>query len=88
MKGKGLEIYVAMPSGKRRALPDTPEGRFADLVETTKPHIHEKMEHPFHIIKPKIVFPKTRLRGMVKNRCQVNVLAALTNQIMVRHQLI
>jgi len=26
---------VAMRPGKRRALPDTPEGRLADLVETT-----------------------------------------------------
>lgn len=39
-----------------------------------------------HVIKQQFGFRKTRLRGMVKNRCQVNVLAALTNLFPVRHQ--
>jgi IS5 family transposase len=38
---------VAMRHGKRRVLPDTPEGRLADLVETAKAHIRAKGEHPF-----------------------------------------
>jgi hypothetical protein len=31
------------------------------------------------VIKQQFGFQKTRLRGMLKNSCKVNVLAALTN---------
>ena len=34
MEGKGIGFRVAMRPGKRRALPDTPEGRVDDLIET------------------------------------------------------
>jgi IS5 family transposase len=40
------------------------------------------------VIKGQFDFQKTRLRGMVKNRCKVNVLAALANLFMARHQLL
>ena len=88
MEGKGIGFRVAMRPGKRRALPDTPEGRVDDLIETAKAHIRAKVEHPFRVMKRQFGFQKTRLRGMVKNRCKVNVLAALTNLFMVRHQLL
>jgi len=39
-------------------------------------------------MKRQFGFQKTRLRGMLKNRCKVNVLAALTNLFLVRHQLL
>ena len=39
------------------------------------------------MIKQQFGFQKTRLRGMVKNRCKVNVLAALTNLFLARRQL-
>jgi IS5 family transposase len=88
MEGKGIGFRVAMRPGKRRALPDTPEGRVDDLIETAKAHIRAKVEHPFRVIKRQFGFQKTRLRGMLKNRCKVNVLAALTNLFMARHQLL
>ena len=66
-----------MRPGKRRALPDTLEGRLDDLVETSKAHVRAKDEHPFWVIKQQFGFQKTRLRGMIKNRSKVNVLAAL-----------
>ena len=88
MQGKGLGFRVAMRPGKRRALPDTPEGRLDDLVETAKAHIRAKGEHPFRVIKRQFGFQKTRFRGMVKNRCKVNVLAALANLFMARHLLL
>jgi IS5 family transposase len=88
MAGKTTEFRVAMRPGKRRALPDTPEGRLDDLVETAKAHIRAKGEHPFRVIKQQFGFQKTRLRGMVKNRCKVNVLAALTNLFLARRQLL
>ena len=34
MQGRGICFRVAMRPGKRRVLPDTPEGRLDDLVET------------------------------------------------------
>jgi IS5 family transposase len=88
MAGKPTEFRVAMRPGKRRALPDTPDGKLQDLMETAKAHIRSKGEHPFRVIKQQFGFQKTRLRGMVKNRCKVNVLAALTNLFLARRQLL
>ena len=88
MKGRGIGFRVAMRPGKRRVLPDTSEGRLDDLVETAKAHIRAKGEHPFRVIKQQFGFQKTRLRGMLKNRCKVNVLAALSNLFMARRRLL
>jgi len=88
MQGRGIGFRVAMRPGKRRVLPDTPEGRVDDLVETAKAHIRAKVEHPFRVIKQQFGFQKTRLRGMLKNGCKVKVLAALSNLFMVRHELL
>jgi IS5 family transposase len=88
MEGKPTTFRVAMRPGKRRALPNTADGRLDDLIETAKAHIRAKGEHPFRVIKQQFGFQKTRLRGMLKNRCKVNVLAALTNLFMVRHELL
>ena len=77
-----------MRLGKRRLLPDTPDGRLDDLVETAKPHIRSKVEHPFRVIKQQFGFQKTRLRGMAKNRCKISVLAALTNLFLARRSLL
>ncbi|MCP9884617.1 IS5/IS1182 family transposase, partial [Synechococcus sp. ATX 2A4] len=88
MEGKPTTFRVAMRPGKRRALPNTADGRMDDLIETAKAHIRAKGEHPFRVIKQQFGFQKTRLRGMLKNRCKVNVLAALTNLFMVRHELL
>jgi IS5 family transposase len=87
MQSKAIGLRVAMCPGKRRALPDTPEGRMDDLVETAKAHIRAKGEHPFRVMKPKFGFQKIRLRGMLKNSRKVNVLAALANLFMVHHLL-
>ena len=88
MNGKAVGFRVAMRPGKRRALPDTPEGRLDDLIETAKAHIRAKVEHPFRVIKGQFGFQKTRLRGLLKNSCKVNVLAALANLFMARHLLL
>jgi IS5 family transposase len=50
-------------------------------------HIRAKVENPFRVIKGQFGFQKSRLRGMLKNSCKVNVLAALANLFMARHQL-
>ena len=68
MEGRGIGFRVAMRPGKRRALPDTPERRVGDLIETAKAHIRAKVEHPFRVIKRQFGFQKTRLRGMLLPR--------------------
>jgi len=88
MEAAKAEFKVAMRPGKRRALPDTPEGKLQDLIETAKAHIRAKVEHPFRVIKQQFGFQKTQLRGLVKNRCKINVMAALTNLYLVRGDLL
>ena len=88
MQGRNISFRIAMRPGKRRALPDTPEGRLDDLIETAKAHIRAKVEHPFRVIKQQFGFQKTRLRGMLKNSCKVSVLAALANLYMARGELL
>jgi IS5 family transposase len=73
---------------KRRVHPDTPEGRLQDLIETAKAHIRSKEEHPFRVINQQFSFQKTRLGGLVMNRCKINVLAALSNLFQARQQLL
>ena len=88
MAGKITTFRVAMRPGKRRVLPDTPDGRLLELVETAKAHIRAKVEHPFRVIKEQFGFRKTRLRGIAKNHCKINVLAALTNLYIARAYLL
>ena len=88
MAGKTTEFRVAMRPGKRRALPDAPDGKLQDLIETAKAHIRSKVEHPFRVIKQQFGFQKTRLRGLAKNRCKINVLAALSNLFQARRRLL
>jgi IS5 family transposase len=88
MQGRGIGFRVAMRPGKRRVLPDTPEGRLDDLVEPAKAHIRAKVEPPIRVIKWQFGFQKTRLRGMLKNPCKVNVLEALSNLFMARRRLL
>ena len=50
MEGRSIGFRVAMRPGRRRALPDKPEGRVDDLIETSNAHIRAKVEHPFRVI--------------------------------------
>lgn len=88
MAGQVSEFRFAMRAGKRRALPDTPDGRQQALADQAKARIRAEGEHPFHVIKQQFQSQKIRLRGMAKNRCKVNVLAALTNLFLARSQLL
>jgi len=69
-----------MRPGKRRALPEAPEGRLQDLIENAEAHIRSKVEHPFQVIKQQF--------GFQRNRCTINVLAALSNLFQARRQLL
>ncbi len=77
-----------MRPGKRRVLPDTADGKLQDLIEAAKAHLRAKVEHPFRVITQQFGFHKTRLRGLGKKTCKINVLAALTNLFLARRQLL
>ena len=86
--GKTTKFKVALRSGKRRALPETQEGRLQDLIETAKAHIRSQGEHPFRVIKQQFGFQKTKLRGLAQNRLKIHVLTALSNLFQERRQLL
>ena len=96
MQGRGIGFRVAMRPGKRRVLPDTPEGRLDDLVETAIAGTAyacsgadpRQWRASVRVIKKQFGFQKTRLRGMLKNSCKVNVLPALSNLLMARRSLL
>jgi transposase, IS5 family len=88
MAGHSAVFRVEMRPGKRRALPDTPDGRLQDLIEAAKAHVRAKVEHPFRVIKQQFGFQKNGLRGLAKNRRKINVMAALTNLYITRDHLL
>ena len=95
---------IANTAGKRRALPDTPEGKLQDLIEAAiagmasacsssracqgRAPIPGDLDEVGRRPKQQFGFQKTRLRGLAKNRCKINVLAALTNLFLVRRHLL
>jgi IS5 family transposase len=88
MAGRTTAFRVAMGPGKRRALPDTAEGRLQDLIETAKAHIRSKVKNQCRVIKQQFGFLKTSLSGLAKNRCKINVLAGLSTLFQVLYQLL
>jgi IS5 family transposase len=58
------------------------------LLEIAKAHIRSRVEHSFSVIKQRFGFQKARLRGLAKNCCKVNLVAAVLNQFFARHQLL
>jgi IS5 family transposase len=85
MEGLSALFRVAMRLGKRRALPDTPEGRLKNWVETAKAHIMAKVEHPFRVMKQPWALRRHGC-AMAKNRCKVKMMAAMTNLYLARRQ--
>ncbi|GDX73837.1 hypothetical protein LBMAG40_04940 [Cyanobium sp.] len=76
-----------MEPGQRRVLPDTPDGRLLDLIETAKAHFRAKVEHPFRIIKCQFGFRKVFYRGIRNNDLKLKLLFALANLWMVRERI-
>ena len=81
------EFIIAMKPGQRKVLPETPEGRFLDLIETAKAHFRAKVEHPFRIIKCQLGVRKVFYRGIRKNDLKLKLLFALANLWMVRERI-
>jgi IS5 family transposase len=63
MEGKAIEFRVAMRPGQRRVLPETPEGKLLNLIETAKPHMRVKGEHSFRVNKQQFWLPKDQAQG-------------------------
>jgi len=55
---QSFTFRVTMRPGKRRALPDTPDGSLLDLAETAMAHNRTKVEHQLGVIKQQFVFQK------------------------------
>ena len=49
-----------MRPGKRRALPNTPEGRLQDLIEAAKAHVRAKVEQPIPGYQTAVRIPGNR----------------------------
>lgn len=80
--------HVAMRPGKRRALPDTRQGRLTADIERIKASIRARVEHPFHIIKNLFGLKKVRYRGLARNTAQLYTLFGLANLMIARRCLL
>ena len=54
MAGHGATFRVAMPPGRRRALPETADGTLQDLIAAAKAYLRAQGEHPFRVIKQQL----------------------------------
>lgn len=79
------DALITTCPGKRRVLFDQIQ---KDLIEMAKAHVCVKGEHPFRVIKQQIGFQKSYLRGLIKNDCKINVMAALSNLFQARRHLL
>lgn len=82
-----IQWYVAMRPGKRKMLPNTPDGRLTEKIEHLKSSIRAKVEHPFHIIKNIFGLKKVRYRGQAKNKAQLMTLFGLANLLIAKRRL-
>ena len=86
-KNVATRWHVALRPGKRRALPNNPQGRIAEQLEQLKASIRAKVEHPFHIIKNRFGLRKVRYRGLFKNTAQLYTLFAMANLLIAKRRL-
>ena len=87
-KERKVTWHVAMRRGLRRALPDNEWGQKLDEAERKKAQIRARVEHPFHVIKNRLKFRKTRYRGLAKNTAQLFTLFGLANLALAAKRLL
>ncbi len=80
------DVRVAIRLGPRQAFPETADGKLLDWIDAAKAHRRAKVEQSFRVMKQQFGVQKTRFRGKAKNRCMVNIIAALTDLFLVRRQ--
>lgn len=86
-RNTAVQWEVALRPGKRKALPNTPWGRFTEQLEQFKASIRAKVEHPFHIVKNRFGLKKVRYRGLAKNTAQLYTLLGLANLLIAKRRL-
>jgi IS5 family transposase len=86
-KGTPVDWHIAMRPGKRKALPETPEGKLREQLEYLKAKIRAKVEHPFHVVKNRFHHRKTRYRGLAKNTAQMFSLFGWANLLLAKRYL-
>ena len=84
----GVQWYIAMRPGKRKAHKHIPWGALSEQAEKLKASVRAKVEHPFRVIKRQFGHLKVRYRGLAKNTAQLITLFALSNIWMVRKTLL
>lgn len=82
-----VDWHIPMRPGKRKALPDTPEGKPRDQLEYLKAKVRAKVKHPFHVVKNRFQHRKTRYRDLAKNIAQMFSLFGLANLLLVQRHL-
>lgn len=87
-KERKVTWHVAMRRGLRRALPDNEWGQKRDEAECKKAQICACVEYPFHVIKNRLKFRKTRYRGLAKNTAQLFTLFGLDNLALAAKRLL
>ena len=85
--GRKARWYVAMKRQRRKALPDTEEGRDLEVCERIKAKIRARVEHPFHVLKNLFGHRKVRYRGLAKNEAQLYSLFALANLLLAQRRM-
>ena len=68
-----------MRPGKRKALPDTPDGRLQERIEQVKASIRAKVEHPFRDHQEPLRHEEGVHRGLAKNTARLYTLFGLAN---------
>lgn len=63
-------------------------GKFKKQLEQVKAATRDKVDHPPRMIKCQFGGSKARYQVLAKNTCQLRVMVALSNLLMVRKQLI
>jgi len=76
-----------MKPGQCIVLPETPEGRLLDLIETAKGNVGAKVEPRFRIAKCRFGFRMVFYRGIRKKDLKLKLIFALTNLSMARKRL-
>ena len=53
----------------------------SSVSERIKSQVRSKVEHPFHIVKNRFAYRKTRYRGIKRNTAQLYTLFGLANVV-------
>lgn len=88
IKAPKAKWYIAAKRGKVKAMVDGPLKTAIQAFEKAKAQVRAIVEHPFHIVKNRFGYRKTRYRGLAKNTAQLETLFALANLVIAKRFLL